>query len=140
MRAALSLTIVGISLALFGCKNDDAQSSDKTETILRDIVDEVVPTLPMQVDQITTLYGVRVDMTSPATLVYQFRIDRSYDLGSKNLDSLIAERERQALNYYCSQPAIEPLRDLGVSFEYNYSARDMTYLFSVVMHPRECNA
>ena len=134
MRAALNLTVVAISLVLFGCKNDGAQSSDKTEKILRDIVDEVVPTLPMQIDQVTTLYGVRVDRTSPATLVYQFRID----LTSEGIDSLIADRERQALNYYCSQPAIDPLRDLGVSFEYNYSAKDMTYLFSVTVRPNDC--
>ena len=135
MRTVLKLMVVAISLALFGCKDDGAKSSEKTEKILRDIVEEVAPTLPVQVDQVTTLYGVRVDKTSPATLVYQFRID----LTSEGIDSLIADRERQALNYYCSQPTIDPLRDLGVSFEYNYSASDMTYLFSVVMHPRECN-
>ena len=134
MRAALSLTIVVISLVLFGCKNDGAQSSEKTKKILRDIVEEVAPTLPTQVDQATTLYGVRVDRTSPATLVYQFRVE----LGSESIGSLIADRERQALNYYCSQPAIAPLRDLGVSFEYNYSATDMTYLFSVTVGPNDC--
>ena len=140
MRAALNLTIFVISLALFGCRDDSAHSTENREKILREIVEEVAPTLPVQVDQATTLYGLRVDRISPATLVYQFRIDRSYDPDSGNLDELIGERERQALNYYCSQPDIEPLRDLGVSFEYNYSARDMTYLFSVVMHPRTCNA
>ena len=84
MRAALSLTIVVISLVLFGCKNDGAQSSEKTKKF-RDIVEEVAPTLPTQVDQATTLYGVRVDRTSPATLVYQFRVE----LGSESIEAAL---------------------------------------------------
>ena len=133
MRAALSLTIVVISLVLFGCKNDGAQSSEKTKKFLGTSLKRLHRRYQRKWIKLPLFMGLEL-IDSPATLVYQFRVE----LGSESIGSLIADRERQALNYYCSQPAIAPLRDLGVSFEYNYSATDMTYLFSVTVGPNDC--
>lgn len=53
------------------------------------------------------------------------------------LDQVAADQKVESLNYYCSQPAFEPLRKIGVSFEYYYSDSNNQHLYSVFLHPSE---
>ena len=51
------------------------------------------------------------------------------------LDVFAAQQKEENLAYFCSQPALEPFGEIGVSFKYNYWDSDKQYLFSVYSDP-----
>ena len=130
-------TLTLVAIAVF-CASASAMTDNEVHKILDEVAAEYRANLPETVDANTTLYGARRDVIVKRRLVYFYRINAPRSALSVPLDTLAAQQKEESLAYFCSQPALEPFREIGVSFEYNYSDSDKQYLFSVYLHPREC--
>ena len=130
-------TLTLAAIVVFG-PSASAMTDNEVHKILDEVAAEYRANLPETVDANTTLYGARRDLTAKRRLVYLYRINTPRSALSLPLDTLAAQQKEESLAYFCSQPALEPFRDIGVSFEYNYSDSDKQYLFSVYLDPSEC--
>lgn len=127
-----------LSTSVTICSHVSAQTDAEVHLILEGVAEEYRANLPMTVDANTVLYSARRDLTVNRRLVYLYRLNTPRSALSLPLDTLAAQQKEESLAYFCSQPALEPFRDIGVSFEYNYSDSDKQYLFSVYLDPSEC--
>lgn len=133
-----SIKTVGlVALSIF-CHSVSAMTDAQVHQILDEVAAEYRANLPETVNANTTLYGARRDLTVKRRLVYLFKINTLRSALSLPLDTLAAQQKEESLAYFCSQPALEPFREIDVSFEYNYSDSDKQYLFSVYLDPSEC--
>ena len=126
-----------IATSLFG-PSANAVTDAEVHVILEEVAEEYRANLPMTVDANTVLYSARRDLTVNRRLVYLYRLNTPRAALSLPLDTLAAQQKEESLAYFCSQPALEPFREIDVSFEYNYSDSDKHYLFSVYLDPSEC--
>ena len=131
-------TIVLTALSLFICLPAGAKTDAEVHKILEEVAEDYRASLPMSVNTNTTWYGARRDLIAKRRLVYLYRLKIPRADLSRPLHIIAATQKAESLAYFCSQPALEPFREIGVSFEYNYSDSDTQYLFSVYLDPSEC--
>lgn len=129
---------LGLAALSIFCHSVSAMTDAQVHQILDEVAAEYRANLPETVNANTMLYGARRDLTVRRRLVYLYRIDTPRSALSLPLDTLAAQQKEESLAYFCSQPALEPFREIDVSFEYNYSDSDKQYLFSVYLDPSEC--
>ena len=95
-------------------------------------------TLPMMVDRDTELTGIGVD--HPATVIYKHRLVNETAGATTDLPQTIVEYMRPRVRtQLCSTPdSLELFKKYGTTFRYSYYDRDLTYLASVEVTPRDC--
>ena len=131
-------TLTLIATLMFG-SSASAMTDNEVHKILDEVAAEYRANLPETVDSNTTLYGARRDLTVKRRLVYLYQINTPKSALSLPLNTLAAQQKEESLAYFCSQPALEPFREIGVSFEYNYSDSDRQYVYSIYLEPEECS-
>ena len=117
--------------------SDESMSDEQVHEILKRTSKEFATMLPSRVDESLMVYAVQPDYREKRRLIYYYQ----YEEGEKSIPDKEALRARLyplALNFYCTQPSLKPLREIGVSFEYNYVDTNSVYLFSNYLSLKDC--
>lgn len=133
----ITLRALTAGIGLFSA-SASAQTDAEVHEMLRLVAEDQRRNLPMTIDTDTTAYGIRRDLTNKRRLVYLFQLNHKKSALTLPLDVIAKQQKHESLNYFCSQPALEPFREIGVSFEYNYSDSEKQYLYSIFLEPEEC--
>jgi len=112
-------------------------SDKEVREILKRTSKELATTLPSRVDESLTVYAVQPDFREKRRLIYYYQFEKS-EKSIPDKEHLRARLYPLALNFYCTQPSLEPLRGIGVSFEYNYVDINSVYLFSNYLSLEDC--
>lgn len=114
-----------------------ALTDDAVLKMLEKVVKEMDDTFPKRVDATTIAYAAQPDYRVKRRLVYYYQIEMHRN-EIDDMQSFQSAVRQSSGNFYCSQPALKPFRDIGVSFEYNYVDNTKTYLFSNIIDKSDC--
>ena len=130
-------TLTLIATLMFG-SSASAMTDNEVHKILDEVAAEYRANLPETVDS-NKHFTVLAEIYSQKAFGIPLS-NKHTKIGSQPpAQYLAAQQKEESLAYFCSQPALEPFREIGVSFEYNYSDSDRQYLYSIYLEPEECS-
>lgn len=112
VRTLLSASAVAAALSLGGC----SKPGDDLEYQIAEATHQLERQLPMRVDDVTTLTGVRHEGTN---IIYEMSIDR--ELAPEDLQSAPGQMQASNQNTICTQPATQQLIRMGASLTHRYT-------------------
>jgi hypothetical protein len=137
------ITLLLLCFALIGCEKElsavpaKSMSDEQVHEILKRTSKEVAAMLPSRVDESLTIYAVQPDFREKRRLIYYYQYEED-EKSIPDKEGLRARLYPLALNFYCTEPPLEPLREIGVTFEYNYVDINSVYLFSNYLSLKDC--
>ncbi len=129
--SGLAVFVITSMLTLSSCGLGGVKSA-AIQTTLKKVAEEVNKSCPMTVDSETRLDNTLFKPES--TLQYNYTLV-NYEKADLNVDTLINNMRPNILNLIKTNPDLESLRKLDVTFEYSYRDKSGASVCQIVITP-----
>ena len=142
-KFVLTGTLVVFGLILISVQSDTDTNSESLnstlpemtarERLLAEAVDGLTPSLPLKLDEFTTLVDV---FSNEQILSYSYEV--SFLKEEIDYDFFVTEMTPGLLNNICTNEAMTGLNTIGTKYDYIYTSSDDILIASIRIDPDDC--
>ena len=142
-KFVLAGTLVVFGLILISVQSNTETNTDSLnntlpkmtarERLLVEAVNRLAPSLPLELDEFTTLVDV---FSNEQILSYSYEV--SFLKEEIDYDIFVTEMTPSLLNTICTNEAMKGLNAIGTKYDYIYSSSDKILIGSIRIDPDDC--